>query len=355
MKHTYLIGFACICCFIFTACHRQALEDLEYGTAKIPVHIDWSVSGVTPQNVTMLFYNKKDGTLVLEHHFENNDAAIQSYVQLFPGIYSVLVFNELPGQIQNVNIENKSKLSEIEAYGKKMANALLASASLTYMNSPGKLASVLVDKLEITDEMVYYSNLVSASSTANPLWTGSEFESTVTALMGLIPLERTATFELNAGIKGLNYARMPALINISNLSGGYYFQTNENSMIPVTYQFTSKDSEFNPGSATDGFITGNVDLFGVLGNPDSVTDQPADQPILLELIFMLVDSDKTIVKRTFDITQLIKFRKEPGGHMILSLTIQDPEPLPVVTPDGNSGFGTNVVNWEIIDVPLVAN
>ena len=88
----------------------------------------------------------------------------------------------------------------------------------------------------------------------------------------------------------------------------------------------------------------------------SVKEQIADRPITLDMKFMLVDAEKTIVTRSFNITNDIEFKDEADGTIVLELELQEVEPLPDVVPDNSEegGFGTNIANWDNIDVPLKA-
>ena len=48
-KHLSILMAALLC----SSCHRQSLEEGYFSTAKIPIHIDWSVCGLTPQHFSM--------------------------------------------------------------------------------------------------------------------------------------------------------------------------------------------------------------------------------------------------------------------------------------------------------------
>ena len=48
---------------LLSSCHRQLLEEWYYNKVSIPIQIDWNKSNIDPQNVSMLFFNKHDGTL----------------------------------------------------------------------------------------------------------------------------------------------------------------------------------------------------------------------------------------------------------------------------------------------------
>ncbi len=344
-KRCWLIIF--IALTLLTACHRQALEDAYYEKAYIPVAIDWSKCGLNPQNVSMFFYHQSDGSLAMEHYFENNTNEVQSYIRVPVGEYIVVVFNELPGQIKNVNIGGKDRFSTLEAYGTETTDVTLPVKGETYIKQPDEIAVVVVKNFKVTYDMVYYTNIP-----------GYELEGTDPSkkLMGLVPISKISTFEIIVHIKGLENARMPALVNLTNMSGTYLFEEDINSMLPVAYQFTVNNRTYDPGSVTEGTISGKASVFGVLGQRGSSGDQPSNKPITLELVFMLVNEEKTIVNDSYDITDDIVFSRKDDGDISIKLDLEVNTPLPDVTPEGgDSGFGTSIVNWDVVDIPLDAN
>ncbi len=71
IKHIFLL--LCVIAAI-ASCERKPLYDscVCSNTLSIPINIDWTTCGITPQNVSVLFYNTDDGTLAYEHTFEHN-------------------------------------------------------------------------------------------------------------------------------------------------------------------------------------------------------------------------------------------------------------------------------------------
>ena len=48
---------------LLQGCHRQELDRIDLTKALIPVSVYWCVSGISPQNLSMLFYPPDDGPL----------------------------------------------------------------------------------------------------------------------------------------------------------------------------------------------------------------------------------------------------------------------------------------------------
>ena len=64
------------------------------------------------------------------------------------------------------------------------------------------------------------------------------------------------------------------------------------------------------------------------------------------------------MRRLFDHTDLMKSTTEIDGTVVLTLEIDDAEPLPDVVPEGHdegSGFDATVDDWSVLDVNLDAD
>ena len=337
-------------CMLFSSCHRQLLEEWHYNKVSIPIQIDWDKSNIDPQNVSMLFFNKHDGTLAATHYFENNNRPIQSYVELGEGSYTVVAFNELPNQIKNVSIDPHTTYSKLQAVGSKATSVSLPIEGATYYGLPNALASVIVDELKIDADMVYYLQQMRDSIA---LW--PPYKHPITTLMGLEPMCNLSLFKASIHIDGLIYARLPALFTIQNLSGSYQFAQNEYGFTPVSYQVNVNQRQYDANSKINGILSTQFSLYGVLGGRATVAHQPSDSPIMLTLNIQQIDKERTIITRHYDITKLITFTELPDGTILIELNLTDTEPLPEVKPEGggtDSGFETTVDDWEVIEVPI---
>ena len=346
-SNIHLLIFLLIC--LLSSCHRQLLEEWYISKARIPISIDWSKSNIDPQNVSMLFFNKSDGTLALTHYFENNNKPIQSYVDVPAGEYTVLVFNELPNQIKNVSININDTYDNIEAIGSKASNISLPIEGNTYYGQPGELASTIVNDFEVTSSMIYYLELNHDSIGKWP-----PNQQSITALMNLVPLRNLSQFKGNIHFDGLKYARSPVLITLQNVSGSYYFEQNDYGITPVSYQVSASNREYDENSTVNGTISTQFSLYGVIKGKATTEYQPTDTPIMLTINIQLIDKERTIVTRQYDITKLITFSEQSDGTILIELNLKDPVSLPEVKSenDGESGFETSVEEWEVIDIPI---
>lgn len=341
------IVLALIILLSFLSCEEPyALEECSC-TTKIPITIDWSSSEISPQNVSMLFYNDSDGSLALEHYYEHNTNDVHSYAHLPVGEYTVVVFNELRNQIKNITIQGHENLSTLGFYAVSNQNVLMRSKEHSYIHQPGMLGVKVIRNIAITDELITHTHAEEStrlSDNTNP---------TSKMLLNIIPENKINWLDIMISIKGLNNARMPALIDLQNISEGYMVNEDKNCMTPAILQFDINNRTYNPESTKDGTISTRVALFGTLGDRNSIADHP-ESPIMLDILFMLVDKDKTIINHKIDITDLISFDKEVSGSVSLDIDIEIDTPLPDVEPesDDNSGFESEVKDWHEVSVPL---
>ncbi len=363
MKRTLLnITLLLISLLVLLSCQRKGLMDECICTDHVPfpISVDWTKSGVVPQNVTVLVYNDSDGKLAYEHCYEHNDKEIQSYINLPIGEYTIVVFNELRNQIDYVECighENFSTLS-FEVRDSKALRSRTSTRS--YVNQPGDLAIEVVKGVCVTKEMIL-ENATKESSISEYVSKASGTKgdyltrAVILKLLELTPSKKTSNFKILVHVKGLQNARMPALVDLTNMSDGYSVATDKNSKEPIVHQFTMNNRTYDAGSITEGTISTEITTFGTLGNRLNVSEHNSETAIVLDFLFMLVDKERTEVQRCVDITKLIKIATSNDGALTeLSVIVDIAEALPDVKPEGStdSGFSTEVEDWEGEDVNL---
>lgn len=331
------------------SCERRPLEVMCEDKALIPIGTVWSRADIDPQNVTALFYNQDDGKLVLEHRFENTPNRIQTYVSVSVGTYTVVIFNELRGQIKGVDIRGHENLSTLQAYAIPDPTAKSRSDGNSYVNEPDILASVTVSNFEVTNGMVSYSRYYPDGEVKNP-----SMQESIETLVGLEPLRKVHQFNIVVRIKGLNNARMPALIDLLGIAESFNINEDKNSRVMAAQQFTMNNRKYDSDSRKDGTISGTVYTWGFLGEKPDETNVQRDSRVQLDFLFMLVDTEKTLVRQQINVTSLVFFQPETNGAATLNLYMELPDPLPDVVPEGggSSGFESEIIDWDIIEVPL---
>ena len=333
------------------SCERRPLEEMCEDNALIPIGTVWTLADIEPQNITALFYNQDNGKLVLEHRFENTPNRIQTYASVPAGKYTVVIFNELRGQIEGVGIRGHENLSTLEAYAAPDPNFKNRSDDNAYVYDPDILASVVVHDFDVTDEMISYSHLYYDGKAVN-----QSMKESLETLVGLEPLRKVHRFNIVVHVKGLNNARMPALVDLLGIAESYNFRDDKNTRTPAVQQFTMNNRTYDDDLKKDGTISETIYTWGFLGEKPDEANVQRDSPVKMDFLFMLVDAERTLVRQIVDVTSSIQLQSEPHGATTLNLYVELPEPLPEVVPEGsgNSGFETEVIDWDVIEVPLNA-
>lgn len=331
------------------SCERQEIlkECFCTNSAKIPITVDWSNLSIVPQNVTMMFYNNSDGSFALEHRYEHNNNSVHSYVHVPEGEYTVVIFNELRGQVNNIDVREHNNLSTLGFYAKANHNAITYSKGHSHIHQPGELAVKTIRNLIVTSELIAYTHGEGLTKVSNK--TKSNFE----MLLNIAPNNKISWLDITIHIDGLNNARMPALVDLQNISEGYMVGDDKNCATPKIMQFDMNNRTYDTGSLTDGTISTRVALWGTLGDRTSIIGHH-DAPMIIDVLFMLVDKDKTLVNIEVDITNIISFDEEVSGSISLDLNVDMDSALPDVEPEGgdDSGFGSELEDWDEIEVPL---
>lgn len=313
----------------FLSCHRRPFDGPCDTMAQIPIGTVWEKSGVEVKNVTVYFYDKADGRLVREHRFENMPRTVQSYVTLPFGEYTVVFHNEIREQIKYLSVRGHEQYATLEFYSQSDNPVQTRDPADNYIRQHEPLAVATV------------SDFVAVPDEEN------------THLVGVEPLQKNSYMDITVHVKRLNNARMPALVDLRNVAASFFAQTDQPSGSPATIQFTMNNRKYDEGSATDGVISARVSLHGTLTDRYSIAGHTA-KPIYLDMLFMLTDKDKTVVRHTVDITSLIRFAPQTNGSVLLTVPVDLTEALPDVVPEGStdSGFGSDLEDWDSIDVPL---
>ncbi len=318
--------------------------------ALMPISVDWDPSSLTPQNVTFLVYDSSTGSLYKEFCYEHNDSDVQAYLPLPEGEYTVVVFNELRDEVNYVGCSDYENLSTLRFYSTEATPTLARASSSNYIQQPEGLGVIVIEDIIVDQDMVEYTNSSEAEVVSK---VSGDTRSESERLMGITPLRKDVTMNIVVHVLGLNNALMPALVDLCNVADGYYVGSDRNTLSPATVQFTMNNRTYDSGSSTSGEISASLSLFGTLGDRLSTADHTEETPLLLDILFMLVDEEQTIVNRTIDITDMVSFN-QLTATLELDLYIEMGEELPEVDSSGSddSGFGSDLTDWDIVDVGL---
>ncbi len=344
------------------SCHRKPIYDecICSSTLSIPIDIDWETSGISLKNVTILFYDAEDGTLQYEHYYEHNDNDIQSYVSLPEGSYTAVVFNELrEDQPANyMSCEDHENISTLRFDILEATPLRSRATTRSYTEQPNDLAVAIVEGIEVTQAMILEAASSSDDGDTKSLSTATK--ATVESLMGVTTVKKNTTINISAHFDNIFYARITtspgALVDLVNLSDGYYVYGDQNSSSTSTVQFVMSELEYDTGSLYNGTVSGSVSTFGTLSDRTSTSGHDESTPVTLDILFMLIDaSPSTEIGYDMDVTDQIVHTTLSDGSIVMTIDVDFEEMIPAVEPDGSDGdsaLSTEVLDWNVVNVPL---
>ncbi len=323
------------------SCERRPLEEVLLNKAKIPIKIYWDLAEVTPKNATVMIY-AEDGSLYKEWRTASGITYAEGEVELEPGNYTAVTFNELRDQIDYIRMRGWDKLETFEAYVTENLNPpyrfSIRMIAEKQVNEPGILATC-VTRFSVTKNMV--SSVI--NNNTEPV--------NKNVLNDLHPVRKTARANIKVYIRGLNNALMPAMAELRHMASGYFFATDRNSLEPVTAQFKINNRTYDSETKKDGTISTMITTFGVLGEWHHTADTP-DAAFFLDMAFMLANSEKTIIETSSEITDLMEILVDEKKAVTINVELNS-ESLPDIKPVGNgSGFNTELADWDKVIIPL---
>lgn len=263
MRATITAGKVLIAVFIAVAamaCERRPLEDTFYTTAKIPVKIDWSLSGfeITDPSggelihrVSLRFF-PKDGSAAFDKYLEGN--VVEGEIEVPIGNYRVVVFNE---SIRDAYWADRVAFTDVDDYDRFAANVLPDDASnhpfytpLTaeeLIVEPLRLASWKLDSLEVTREMVTRTRA------------GEGCDALTCIVM------RPLTYNVNVVAKVQNLSSAQLIMGaIRGLADKVYMASAETEQSPATYVFKLNGRTWDDASQVNGTTRKSFLSFGPL-------------------------------------------------------------------------------------------
>ena len=327
---------ALIAAMALNACERRELEDDYMEYALIPVSIDWSISGVSVEEMhrASVWLFPHDDSAPLQYRLEGDVTYREIRVPV--GQYSVLVFNETTDENDWDNIVFKgTKRYETFAAMNIPQNEIgfySRSEKLPLIGNPEALAAWSLDYFEVTQDMVVKTRSLSQKTAA--------LVEEVPNLTAVKPLPRFERVVIEAYVTNLASSKQ-VTGTIDGMYSGVYMVSGERITKPAAQAFILNGRVYN---GYDGTTTRTINIFGK--SPD------ADHNLVLDF---LLTNNELHPREEFDVTNLIftetvahvrtHFIKVGYGN-----TNGDHE---IILPEGDMDVaGITVDDWEQVTIPL---
>lgn len=302
MRQMTIIGLLLLLLLWLTACKDR---ELSYALqAEVTVTADWSGAGMEEESnygATLLFYPQDGGEPRLALMGDRRQATLR----LAKGSYDVILFNRSFDDFGSVAFRGQDRLETLEAYARKVETR---TGTRIIVSPPEKIAAAVMRDFDVEQEK---------------------------CRLHLGPVLLTRKMEVRLNVKGLQNVRRARCV-LQGMPLSMLLHNGRAGSETGGQEFALGNPAFEPGSLTDGALTGTLNTFG------------AEEGTLhaIEVEVLLVDG-KTIVKQTMTD---ISFKEETDGegNIVIRLEADIPEPLPDVKPEGGSGsgFDADVDDWD---------
>ncbi|MEG0725478.1 MAG: DUF5119 domain-containing protein [Mucinivorans sp.] len=305
-------------------------DHLYYGTddrVLIELDIDWTVSQLTPNGVSVAAYNA-DGTL-FGLFCSANPALVKLLLPC--GRYDLVIYNNTADEFRNIAFRGVDRKSTYESYA-NAKKSLSVRTTCPLVCEPDEVAVARVDGVEVTPDMVqyYYDRPQSDDQIA-------------VRSIKVTPHRVVVRANIRAHVRGLCYAAGAPLVQLRNLSGSYLVGQGINVENPVGYEFIMNNRTFDPGSTENGTISNRISTFGLID-----TRYSSKTKYYLDLDFVLIDGKHYPL--SIDVTDKITERTTSLNLVIdVAVSIELPE---VIGGGGGGAFDTDVDEWHDSDVPI---
>jgi hypothetical protein len=326
-------------------------------TALIPVHIDWSKSGLKVEEIhraSVLLYPEKGGE-PLEYRLEGN--LTDKEIQVPIGIYSVIVFNEStdPTDWKSITLKDKESYQKFAAVALEVTSRGFYSRADDFplIDNPDPLAAWSLDKFEVTKEVLLRSRSRSRSTRNTRADSRAEeaLDEQVESLSNIVPTPRIETMTVTARVENLDSSTQSTGI-LNGMSSGVYMASGERMTTTGAHTFILNGRQYDDtdddGESDDGTTTKTFNVFG---------RQPADAHVDLYLDFLLTDGT-LFPRQSFDVSNMIERDTEAipvSNSILVGMEDRDPDSddHEIILPDLNVKAGSVTVGeWEDVIVPM---
>lgn len=332
MKLRCYIIYVLLATVFAAGCQRRALEDEAGDLARIPMHIDWSQSGLNVANVhnVSAWFFPHDGRPSFEMTFEGNLTDVEALLPA--GSYSIIVFNEVVNfrwsSLQFLGLD-KYETSRVAARTDTFRGLETKAEELDVRKSPDTLAVWSCDKFDVSPEMVRISSLGSRAEGQPAL---PEISVELKAL--------TRAVAVKAYVQNLTSA-MRCTGTLSGVVGEVLLSTRKSVVTNVAHIFIMNNRLYDKVNPNHGYIHANLLIFNT----------GADFQKILQINFELTDGTKSSPD-PFDVTTKVD-EDVPKVNVNVGIGLDgDPEDHPIILPKTDVQGEVGVDDWTNNIIPI---
>lgn len=309
-------------CILFSSCDRRELT--YYDEAEVTLIADWSQSGLDGESqhgATAMFY-PTDGSAPVTVLM--GDRTRQT-VRLKEGTYNVILFNRSFNDFSGIAFRGMESYQTLEAYSKNIETRNDGFTRVV-TRSPDDLAVDRIEGFSITFDML--GNYAAAAQSRIKNTTKSETETTAPCQLCFSPRKLTQEIAVKIRIKGIQNIRT-ATCTLGGMAESVFLATGNSSTTMVAQEVELGRPVLDPGSASEGTMTGTFNVFGF--NEDLLQE--------MNLTAQLRDGETDF---TGNLGNLNVNRTEEGGVVSITIDVTCDGTVPEVPPEGGDGGGFDI-------------
>lgn len=319
-----------------SGCERRHVLGKVGTIAMVPVHIDWSKSGLKIEDISRVTVRVFPHNGSPAYNFVMQESKTDDVIPLVVGKYSFVIFNETtdPNDWNSLVFENADKY---EAFMVTTADdsfkGLFSKVQGDIIRkSPDPLAVFSIDEFEVTPQMV----------SDNSALTGGAQE--ITPLTDVVPVSVVKHIRIIARVVNLVSAQKSSGA-IKGAVRSIQMSTRKPIEAPVNNVFIMNGRKYdNPAAPKDGTIGALVTIF----DPSNVENLKAD----FCLDFLLYDGSATPTE-VFDITSDLKTDNDEVSVELGGMVEDRPHDRPIILPVvPMAGDNIGVDDWSDVVIPL---
>ncbi len=349
------------------SCQRYEVELYYSGTADVGIDVDWeSRFGQVPDGMTIMLARDSADDIVytdITNHVGHYD------VQLEPGTYRMLIFNNTTGEFGSMRFYAMRSFSQAYAYAQQLQRTTdFWDVNVSYMREPEAIACA-VDTFTVLPEMT------DGDFRFVP-WRDKS-EGTYEQL-SLREVPELMTTELFVRVKVIGYKYMAAVEgNLSGMADGFLLTQAWRRSVAGYHLLDSWQATAAPDESDSltsvGYISTRIATFG-LPHGRELVEQRDPGSCMLSLCFTLIDGTQHVFR--YPVGKVIRYRTdsiadapqaaawthtragdtEPMRRSDVTLQLEllleapfytDPEVphLPYAQPSGTGAFDAHVADW----------
>jgi hypothetical protein len=344
MKRMILIAtrllFIAVIIYALTGCRRRSLEgNLTPETALIPVHIDWSMSGVPIERMhraSVLLFSEEGGAPL---EFRMETSLTDDIIQVPVGVYSVIVFNETtdPTDWSAITFTDKNNYEKFAAVAQAVEGSrgfYTRADDLPLIENPDALAAWSLDRFEVTEDLLERSRSRSRAELAEESG----------GLTDIVPTPRFETMTIKARVENLSSSMQAT--GVLDMASGIYMASGEKLSTQGAFAFILGNRIYDP-NGDDGITTSTFNIFG----------RYAPSSIQCDLYIDFLLTDGTLFPRqSFNVTDMImsvhKGGPPPAEEIIVGISNNSPDHLIELPADMDVKAGVTIDDWDEVVIPL---